>query len=972
MVSTSAVFAAAPELPRTEDGHPVVMLVLPDASNQITAGAVTFTPTPQPANALTILRNELNRQAAEEQERAQRDGVFLSTTKRFPAESLSFFIAIGAVTFNSMWIKSHGDPTAMARHLESIKDPIAHLSFYAFMQTQGFYMDLRSRGMTSMDPSTRRQMMRRLSYQGMAVGSLASSIVADLGHSAKQCVDVWMRGKRDERSLAVCNEAWSEWTVRNKFAQYFPQILSMWASQAATEFLEARGSAAFTRLTASSFMQRILQNKFLVRNAYKITGADVVLTFAGGGWVTKSIKILGKLTRFSMFVGIDQFLSNYTYRPVNNLLLPALFDFDVMSINNIWAQADRGNWDQGRIQDPQSVRRFEKKLADFGKQMQKWRAHLNQDAETDLAGWMELTKQILNQMDYAYRFYKGFANNMFETLQTGQQIQNNQLAPEAARIISRYPLRTLPFYGVKPGPYRAIGGRIEDLYILDPNELALRQKEHVLNTGRAFRGRGNAVREKDAYNLMISKLISGNDLTMAAGLNTLNVVLAEWQRQVTSNKAGYSPYSNDYIQLLMNLKRELGSPQPVIYPYAGYAQAFTAYEPNQITAKEAGFSKWSLTKRYRFNKDADLMMYHLICGPEKGRLRRIRLAGVNFTTPQFEPPSMLKPGVDLGSYCTDRTTNNMYSTPIGDLDLRRFVLRNLNYGAVGNFTDIENGDLNSFERWWQSKGKAPLQGQFREFDTKFRRVFQKAYNNFFDHRSFYKWLVDNLNQSRYLPKSLQASLKFETDLYLQVLNRSVLRGNIAPARSESVVSRLLNFVTVSPFNYVEFAKNNSESNYSSMYKNTPAEIVRLNNLFNEYYGFIQQRNLNFDRYIAHSKKIDMAINDVLVLAGLKRVSQQQFEDDLSMDLSAPAATGTENSQKVYEDVPVRNPTYRQRMTIASVQGLRLVEAEIRRFIRMRVALAQSLEIETAEFMSDFNNINPVRPRIGHRNAFGGQ
>ncbi|AGH96544.1 hypothetical protein [Pseudobdellovibrio exovorus] len=974
LIFGSAAFAGAPQMDgTTTDGKPVVMLVLPDSDNHVKAGAVTFETTPQRADALTILRNELNRQAAEHQAQNEKDGVFKSTTKRFPAESVSFFIAIGAVTFNSMWIKSHGDPTQMTRHLESIKDPIAHLSFYAFMQTQGFYMDFRSRqkGLNAMDENTRRQMMRRLSYQGMAVGSLASSIVADLGHSAKQCVDTWLKGKKDEYSLMACNEAWSQWTVRNKFSQYFPQILTMWAAQAATEFVEARGSAAFSRVSASAFMQKILRREFLVNSAYKIVGADTVMTFAGGGWFLKSIKVVGKVTRFSMFVGIDQLLSNYTYRPINNLLKPMLFDFDVMSLNNSWSQADRANWNST---NPQDAEKFVKKIKNFDKQLQQWRAHLNQDAEADLAGWMEQTKEILNQIDYAYKFYKGFSNSMFETLQIGHQIHTNQLNHTAATVITRYPLRTLPFYGVKPGAYQAIGARLEDFYLIDPNELAQRQKEHVLSMGRQYTGRANDLKqtEKDYFNRIVTKLKSGNDNTMASGLNDLNRVIAEYQRQVTSNKAGYSSHSTAYVTLLYGLKRDLGNPQPVIYPFAGYVQAFSAYEANQVTAKAAGFGKWSISQKYRFNKEADLMMYQLICGNEKGRLHKIQLAGVNFTTPQFEPPTLLKQDRNRDSFCNSwRNTGDLYSTQIAGKSLRDYVLANLNYGAVGDFRTMDSEKMTVFERWWLAKAKAPLQGQFKEFDQKYKRVVDVAYNNFFDHRSFYKWLVDNLNQSRYLPKSMESSLKFESNLYLQLLNRSVMNGQVATPREESMLSRIWNTATISPFNYMQYVRKDSEKdNYNSMYRNSPAEIRRLHQLLNGYFDFFRNPNLNFNNYIAHSKKLDIAINDVLVLAGLKRVAGEQFEDDLILDQSAPAATGTENSQKVYEDVQISQPNFKQQVAIAAVQGVRSVEAEIRRFIRMRVALAQTLDFETAEFMNDYNNTVAPR-RVGHGHAYGG-
>ena len=159
-----------------------------------------------------------------------------------------------------------------------------------------------------------------------------------------------------------------------------------------------------------------------------------------------------------------------------------------------------------------------------------------------------------------------------------------------------------------------------------------------------------------------------------------------------------------------------------------------------------------------------------------------------------------------------------------------------------------------------------------------------------------------------------------------------------------------------------------------MYYGTPglAELKKVQELLNSYYTFILQDKVNFDQYIAHSKKIDTAINDVLVLAGLKISSKNNPNEvkgeeelaplDLSVDEKAattatPSATGTENSQVTYQEIEVKNPNLRQQVIIASVKGLRMVESEIRRFIRMKVALSQGLELDTKEFMADWNNTN---------------
>ncbi len=978
-VFSSAAFTQQLEL---DFGNPsdkeIIAPVLLKSNNtdETHIGVITTEHTRQNPDALSILRQELNRQAAIEQAKVKKDGVFISVTKGFTPVSITFFIAIGLVTYNSMWISSHGDPLAMERHILSLKDPIAHLSFYAFMQTQGFYMDFRSKrpGFSSMDPVTKRQLMTRLSYQGIALGSLAASIVADLGQSAKMCVEQWLKGKTDEASLASCNQAWAQWTVRSKFTQYFPQIISLWAGQALSTAIERGAVRGFNKATQTTFMQKFLNKDSLVKYAYKITGADVTLTFFGGGWVTKSIKLVGKLTRFTVFVGADHFLMNYTYRPLNNLVRPLFFDFDAIKINKLWLVADKNNWELSKIVNSKTVKttaleKFEKEIENYGSQMQQWREHLNSDAEADLAGWLEMTKKILNQVDYAYKYYGGFTSYLFETLNTQHKIKNQQLDPSAKEVISGYPMRTLPFYGVLTGPYKPIGGKIEDYYLLSPNELEKRQKEHVLNTAKKYQIEAHGLKgfELKEYNTLMEKLLSQDNLRMSSGLNDLNQLNKNEIRfdRVTGQAENVSIYSLKFQDLVYRLKKELGNPQPIIYPLAGYSQAIAANSIVNATAQAADYSKWSVYNKYRFNKEADLMLYKLICGQSKASLYRVKALGANLLSPQFNPPSLLNSNNDKERevFCqSKKTTGNLYSTKIGNLSLKDHILANFNYGAMGDFRNENTKPTEFFNNWWLETAKQPMNAEFRNFDLQYKKIVKLSYNNYFDHRSNFKLVVDSLNQSWYLPKSIDASIKAESRVYLQMLSRILTADNAPMPKHESLLfSQLPRSKTITFVNYLEFATRTSgQLNYVPLYENIPPEIERLNNLLEAYPAYIKQTDINFDQYIAHSKKIDTTINDVLVLVGFKKLLQQSTSaDDLSANLSA-SATGNENSDKIYQDISVPSPTYKQRMAIAAVKGLRQVESEIRRFIRMKIVLSQSLELDAEEFMSDWNNSNPAQ------------
>ncbi|MEK6628025.1 MAG: hypothetical protein AABY53_05320 [Bdellovibrionota bacterium] len=951
-----------------------VLIKDPQDKGSAYAGVITAEPTPQRLDALTILRQELQRVAAHEQQLSQKSGVFKSVSKRFPAESMTFFIAIGGVTFVSMWEKSHGDPLAMERHILSLKDPIAHLSFYSFMQSQGFYMDFRTNrpGFANMDPATRKQMMTRLSYQGMAIGSLAASIVADLGQSIKMCTDKWISGKTDDVSLATCDEAWKQWTARGKFTQYFPQIMSLWAAQASVSLIDGAILKSFNKVTMSDFAKKILSKDFLVKNAYKITGADVALTVVPGGLTIKAIRWAGKLTKFGLFVGVDHFLSNYTYRPLNNLIRPLFFNFDAAMINKLWHEADQGQWDETKIQNSESAEQFEKEIENYGIQMQQWREHLNSDAEADLAGWLEMTKKILNQIDYSYKYYLGFASLLFESLSTSSKIENGELNASAADRISRYPMRTLPLYGVSTGPYKAIGGPIEDYYLLSPNELEKRQKEHILNSVVQYKEdvkvRAQYLKNSELkeLNSILEKLLSNDKNRIASGLNDLNKISIEAQTYdaYSGEWKRTFQYSGKFLDIAEELKTKIGKAQPVVYPLAGYSQAFTAYSTNQIVAESADFGKWSIVNKYKFNKEADLMMYKIICGPTEGRLYKVAVGEINLLAPQFDPPTLLKAHSHQEHFCGGmRTTNDLYSTDINDKKLHAFLIENFNYEVVGDIK--QKYDASVFEKWWLKVGRASVGEDFKKFDLEYKKIIELAYDNYFDKRNSFKQIADSINLSKYLPKSIDASIKAETRFYLQLLARATTQDNtlLAPKTKSSLpnvgmTNAIINKEQPRFFNYLEFTTLSSQlSDYITLYQKNFPEVEQLNTLLNDYAQLMQQPDMKFNSYIAHSKKIDNALNDILVLGGLKTSSTDSNSSEATEDLSAPAAeavAGIKPGNKSYEDVLVENPTYKQRIILAAVRGLKQVESEIKRFIRMKALLSLSLQLDNEEFSKEWS------------------
>lgn len=1016
-------------------------------------GFISAAPTPQRPDALSILRAQLQREEHLAQQKASRDGVFWSTTKRFTPESLTFFVAIGAVTFNSMWIKSQGDPLAMDRHLKSIKDPIAHLSFYAFMQTQGFYMNFHTtkKGFQTLDPTTRAQMMRRLSYQGMMWGSLASSIVADLGQSVTMCVDKWFKGKKDSASLAVCDQAWKGWTLRSKFTQYFPQIISMWASQAATEFIEGAASRGFAKVSASAWARKILTREFLVKAAYRLTGADVVTVFVGGGWVTKSIKIVGKVTRFAGFVAVDHILSNYTYPIVNSIIQPALFEADAINIDRLWAEADKGKWNlQGTKRAPYmycdkvgcrtidqgvNVVDFENAIEKYGERMQQWRDNLNMDADQDMNGWMEMTKKILSQVEYSYNYYKNFVGELNNFLYQNEKTRTGQMHFEA-NVLKRFPVRPLPFYGVTTRGCQFAGSDSQaDQYLLSPNEIEACQMRNVQAAAQRFKNAPAELqshpRDLQKYNALIAQLASNNPQAMGSALYEIVTTIGLYQQQISMSEAG-SIYNPSYIDALEAIQKFLGNPEPQLYPLQAFARLADDISETQELKKAASFGKFSITQGFIFNTETDQLNYKMICGSQVSQVRKIKFLGVSMVQPQFQPPAILKSDAARAEFCARaKSPKGLYDSPVAGMNLGQYFLKNLNFNALGDYRGEKPADAKYFERWWQLTAKRPINSQFREYDQKFRKIYQTSRNNFYGNTGWFKKSVANLNQSMYLPRNIENSLRAEANLYFQILTRVGLRDSVAQTPTRSTVAMpnaptgwwdktksffgryvfggFNNFSNIYKdltlrFDYLEFTTESAmkSRNFNPIYRRNVREVLGIYNAFNGYYSFIadqyprnsasyktclqqkmRERNelinrreiisgemtnqdimakCDFEQYVAGSKNVDTQINDLLVILGLKRVVQggaAAVSDDMLDFSAAPAATGHENSPKSYEDVQVQNPTYKQRMAIAAVRGLRRVESELRKYIRMKYSLRTTLELDDQEFLKDWSQLNIV-------------
>ena len=159
---------------------------------------------------------------------------------RFPKDTATFFILIGAVIAFELFKKGGGDPMAMQHHFDSLTDPIANLSFYSFILANGLSLHYLKIGATKrLIDMNHRLLFAHLPMISMPFASLVSNVVSDTAMTIKACADDIMnpkeaakKKKEDDLIYSPCEEAMRQWTVENKANQYIPQLISLSLSNA--------------------------------------------------------------------------------------------------------------------------------------------------------------------------------------------------------------------------------------------------------------------------------------------------------------------------------------------------------------------------------------------------------------------------------------------------------------------------------------------------------------------------------------------------------------------------------------------------------------------------------------------------------------------------------------------------------------------------------------------------------------------
>lgn len=281
-----------------------------------------------------------------------------SQLRRFPTETLMFFVAIGVVNTANLLADYSNNPLLMEQHLQTLTDPIGNLSFLAFMVANGYahhFLDrpalttrylkkdiaqifqssaiqaklkgvpesvFLSEAAKYTDGKALNAMKlayaHMIPYLSMTVGSMASHFVGDFFHTMQACVQSFSPQNKQAKptkqlsplgsiSQDPCDVAWREWTIEKKFNTYAPAIASMMLSQAMATGVsivskEGLKIGVFESATSTATKQAF---------NFRLLGFDLLTNMAPTGAAMRGIRLVGHVTNLALFTALDQMIHHW-------------------------------------------------------------------------------------------------------------------------------------------------------------------------------------------------------------------------------------------------------------------------------------------------------------------------------------------------------------------------------------------------------------------------------------------------------------------------------------------------------------------------------------------------------------------------------------------------------------------------------------------------------------------------------------
>lgn len=950
--------------------------------------------TPLELNYFQKLRAEINRKTVQEHEQSKKLGLVLNSTLKMPIDAFGFFIATGAVNFMSLWTHSEGNPLAFYQQVMSQKDPLTHISFYAFMLANGytneFFVDRFDKKHPNVSNELKASYIRRISYLALAAGSLASTLTSEVGTLIKECSNSWLNNANvsKEQSSQICDQAMSQWTLKNKSSQYLSQVMSMLIIQAATEITQYTTNAVVGTggaLTAKKLYELLKAYEYAY--GFHLTGVDMVLYATPGKLAITSVKIAGKLSAFTLFVGLDHLMNSTITRGLNNIIKQVYFKaFDAGEINHILNMANTFSYDEYGISNCKSAcglgnddplndfqMRMSEALNSYKIAMQGWRTHLNSDIEQDLASWLERTNRIIMQSKLTEEYYTDYLSNMLETKNAYYRINlpNNdvkKLTRETFNNKSEYPYRALPLFGIKFIPWTQ-DSDVTDLtaYYNFPTDTEREQSKYLkafaekLMNSKEFSYSGfNYFEAELVKNLLQSFLTQDPSLQgkeLRKFLNYYN------QRKKNGRSQNYQPrtYFNKFADYVF---ATIGKPNPQLLVGQGFNAAFEA--KNQKDFEIADFDKWDtswlINTNYKFNRPSDYLLYSLACGPDSPQIESGAVMNdeVRIWQPNFIPPNILNnnsPKELCARLGGSANSESLFTSKVYDVKTKKeysnltdYNSENIKMSFFADYKKDNSLDKSNFSKWWKDNSTELLQRYLKKEDSAYKKLITVLDqnilpSNYTSYSQLTKGYIDllqfNINGQNLMSRNLLESFRYDKDFYLNIANLFLTK------------KRLPNNM----WKKYDFLKNIKLKSMNLKYDQTlpvieQRELIELNLSFESLLGYLTAQPLKI-KYSEYSKSVEnfhSKISELEALVGLKNKKASTLESSL-FNNTDPNSSQNEITKYVYEPNKIDKLSLNQSAVKLVSEFFRELELEISRLVRLKVLMQQGLAFDDEDLKS---------------------
>lgn len=696
--------------------------------------------------------------------------------RQFPFEAMAFYSAIGAMNVYDLIFHYADNPAIIEQFYESQKDPMGHVSFYAFMAANGITAE------PLQEVIRNRKLHHFLPYFGMSTGMMASNVVSDLwnSQSLRTCAKSWLEKSRE--SQEACDKAWDD--MNNHWGDKWGQYATGWMSMMGSTLLSG---AADWAIAAGQ------------RRAMMFLGLEMSFNFGTAG-TSVATRFLWTVIKNVEFLAIDHWLK----QPIETVWLNVFGKGSELSQvshclgiqqQKLRLQSDPNNLRGAAIQlawDKLCREDITQTIESFSRIATEWRSENLKPILASQANWQMYLAHFAGRYRTSQAFYLNLTDQIWRKNYGNLGGQKSPLDQHAH------------FFAIRPDQKDETDWT---LYLADITDLEKKQKERILSYSRNFKfliendptiTQHVGTFEKKILSRWLEEIISSDDTRMEKALREITITLVGSDSVGPQLPYGGTPASPGLRALLQaSFIDTLGRPWPTPSPGEGFLKAWMMWKGKDPGAEARGQSV-AFPRNYKMMATPtapEYLVAAMAYGPdvENGEsvINRNSWGGLA----EFNPPKILlqgqlkdldvvpvasvKPGLQETIF-TKRVQHERLNCT-NEVTCQQPIWNLIRAGWIR--PDVMNKDGNQMAKWWTEKVEKPYLDAWYDFEIEYESIVRKFAKGIFDQPD--RWF----NTSGFANGAMTA-IEQEQSVYLRLLNDLMQLSSTPLALDENTYSIL--------------------------------------------------------------------------------------------------------------------------------------------------------------------------------------